>query len=188
MIDFKTISGVFQKFIDEPGSEAVYDDALHRLVHESIKSNKTLWDLEDTARRSEMGDSHVAEAKRNIDANNHIRNNLMKKIDAEIFERLKIQAGPLETFYSESPGMILDRLSIIFLKLAEIQRLLTLIKEDDLRSDYKEKERIILGQIESIGRFFDLYFKKLASGEAFFAVQEPVKIYNDLRVRKYLTE
>ncbi|OGZ76921.1 MAG: hypothetical protein A3G45_00450 [Candidatus Staskawiczbacteria bacterium RIFCSPLOWO2_12_FULL_37_15] len=118
-----------------------------------MKVNKTLWNLEDSARMFELGDKYVAETKRNIDSNNQDRNNLIRKIDV---------------------------------KLSVIQKLLLVIKEDDLKVEYREKEKIILDQIKNIGQFYDRYMEKLVNKEVFFEIQHPVKIYNDLRIRKYI--
>lgn len=61
-----------------------------------------------------------------------------------------------------------------------------MIDEDYLRLEYLEKEKILKGQIESIGNFLDLYMERLLKKEIFFEIQQPVKIYNDARVRKYI--
>jgi len=62
------------------------------------------------------------------------------------------------------------------------------IREDDIKLEYLEKEKILVGQIESIGNFLDLYIERLLKKEVFFEIQQPVKIYNDTRVRKYIKD
>ena len=186
MINFSTILDIFSNFMKNPQKDGGYKDVLEKHVFSSIKANKTLWNLEDSARMTELGDKHVAETKRNIDLNNQNRNNLIREIDIEIVKQLNINSNSQDKFYSESPGMIIDRLSIIFIKLSTIQKLLLLIKEDDLRTEYKDKEKILSDQIKNIGDFYDLYIKRLLDGEVFFEIQQPVKIYNDRRVKEYI--
>ena len=185
MIDFQTISKIFSDFLDEPHNDLNYADKIHLLIFLNIKTNKILWDLEDSARLAELGDKHVAETKKNIDATNQFRNNLISEIDMILYKTLDIIPDSPDKFYSESPGMIIDRMSIIFIKLSIIQKLILLINEDDLRSEYVIKEKILLFQVENIGNFFDMYIKKLIKKEMFFEIQQPVKIYNDKRINKY---
>lgn len=185
-ITFQEISTIFSEFIKSSEKEVLYAGEIQKLTHLLIKTNKTLWDLEDSARLSELGDSHVAYAKRNIDTSNQYRNNLIREIDTFFHASMNIVPGSMELFYSESPGMILDRLSIIFIKHSVVQKIISIIQEDDLRIEYVGKSHILSHQIESMGNFFDRYMDRLIRKEVFFEIQQPVKIYNDLRVRKYL--
>jgi hypothetical protein len=186
-ITFSKISEIFSNFIKTPNVDGVYEDNAQKLIYRLIKTNKILWDLEDSARLSELGDSHVADAKKNIDTNNQKRNDLIREIDVLLYNHFDVSRAGKESFYSESPGMIIDRLSIIFIKLSVVQRLTSFIEEADLKSEYLEKENILLSQIESIGNFLDLYIERLIKKEVFFEIQQAVKIYNDKRVKKYIS-
>lgn len=185
-ITFSKISEIFSNFIKNPNVEGVYEDNAQKLIYRLIKTNKILWDLEDLARLFELGDGHVAEAKKNIDIYNQQRNDMIKEVDALLYNILNVSRGEKESFYSESPGMIIDRLSIIFIKLSVVQKIIAVIEEDDLRLEYLEKEKILMSQIESIGNFLDLYIERLLKKDVFFEIQQPIKIYNDVRVRKYI--
>ena len=185
-ITFSKISTIFSNFIKNSKVDSAYDDEVQKLIYLIIKINKILWDLEGSARLSELGDRHVAEAKKNIDIHNQQRNDLTREIDTVLHRLLDVSRGVKESFYSESPGMIIDRLSIIFIKLSVVEKIISLIEEDSLRLEYLEKERILLSQIESLGNFLDLYIERLLRKEVFFEIQQPVKIYNDVRVRKYI--
>lgn len=185
-ISFSKISKIFSNFIKNPKTGDVYEDDVQKLVYFLIKINKTLWDLEDSVRLSELGDSHVADAKKKIDTNNQQRNDLTREIDVLLYKLFDVSRAGKGSFYSESPGMIIDRLSIIFIKLSVVQQLVSLIEEVDLKSEYLGKEKILLSQIESIGNFLDLYVERLIKKEVFFEIQQAVKIYNDKRVKKYI--
>lgn len=185
-ITFSKVSSIFSDFLEDSSKEFSYADELQGLVYSNIKANKTLWDLEDSARLSELGDRHVAEAKKNIDITNQSRNNLIREIDTVLYRTLDIVPGPPDKFYSESPGMVIDRLSIIFTKLSIVQKLILFIEEDDLESEYVAKEKILSNQIKITGQFFDTYMKKLVAKDVFFEIQQPVKIYNDVRIKKYI--
>lgn len=187
MIDFQRIKLIFLDFLQESIHPEEAGDTLFELIKENIKTNQTLWDLEDEARMLDLGPQHVASAKEEIDKYNQIRNNLIREIDEEIVKQMDIT--PLEDqkkFYAESPGMIIDRLSILFIKSFIIKKLVELIEEDDLQDEYSQKVDIVLKQIDDIGAFLNLYFERLERKEVYFEVQKPVKIYNDQRVRRYI--
>jgi len=186
IINFSTISSIFSHFVKDTSGENDYEDELQKLAYFLIKTNKILWNLEDSARLLELGDKHVAEAKENIDVNNQQRNNLIREIDTFLYKLLSITPSLPDKFYSESPGMIIDRLSIIYIKLSVVQKIISIIKEDDLKSEYLDNEKILSGQIKNIGNFLDMYIDKLVKKEVYFEIQQPVKIYNDTRVRKYI--
>jgi len=190
MLDFKMISKIFSDFlggrsvISDPKSE----DQLVYLIKLNIETNWRQWHLEDSARMVELGQEHIANAKQKIDKNNQVRNDLITAMDVEITKQMKVAPlGSQEKFYSESPGMIIDRLAILHIKLSVIRDLLALIKETDLIKEYKEKEGVILGQINLLGNFLDDYFKKIKHEEVFFEIQRPIKIYNDKRIKKYIS-
>jgi len=187
MLNFKKISKIFSDFFSDALSAPKSKDRLICLIRLNIETNQKLWDLEDSARMIEFGLERVAVIKQEIDKNNQIRNDLIEKIDIEIKNKMRIK--PLDSqkqFYSESPGMIIDRIVVLSIKLFVIRRLLSIIKEDDLKRDYKKKENTVLKQLNHVGNFLDFYLNRIRNKEISFEVQQPVKIYNDLRVKKYI--
>ena len=80
--------------------------------------NCQLWDEEDKARRINVSDSDIALNKRNIDGYNQKRNDAIEKIDENILDRLKgVRVSESAWFNSETVGSIVDRLSIVSLKV-----------------------------------------------------------------------
>ena len=186
ILNFKIISKIFSDFIKNPSASFEYKERLNQLIGLNIKINQELWNLEDSARMIELGSEHIATTKQEIDKNNQSRNDLIREIDIEIVNQIDVLSVHQGQFYSESPGMIIDRLAILFIKLSVIRDLLSVIKEKNLQEDYKEKESIIIKHIDYIGNFLDSYFTKLAHKEVFFEIQQSVKIYNDKRIREYI--
>jgi hypothetical protein len=84
------------------------------LVEENHLRNCQLWHEEDIARRDDLGSERVHQAKRAIDRFNQERNNFIEEMDKVLVASLK----PLEVGVprnSETPGMMIDRLSILAL-------------------------------------------------------------------------
>ena len=186
MLNFKIISKIFFDFLHDSSVFFAHKEKLNYLIWLNIKTNQELWNLEDLARMVEFGSKHVSTIKQKIDKNNQIRNDIIREIDIEISDQIDILSDHQERFYSESPGMIIDRLAILFIKLSVVHDLLLIIEEKHIQEKYQKKEKIILKQISRIGNFLDFYFIKLARKEVFFEIQQPVKIYNDNEIKKYI--
>ena len=90
--------------------------------------NYQLWHAEDRARRQDMGDEFVVKAKREIDSCNQKRNNEMENIDKFMIQTLEPAPHQTCKVHSETPGMMIDRLSILALKIYHM-------KEQTLRQD-----------------------------------------------------
>lgn len=141
MYNIKTISKIFSDVLDGIFTDFGYGDQLSRFIRLNMETNLKLWDLEDSARMIELGSDHVARAKQEIDKNNQIRNDLIREMDTEIAKQIDISSGIQEQFYSESPGMIIDRLSILHIKMKVICNLLLVIKEKDLQKIIRKKKK-----------------------------------------------
>lgn len=187
MITFHKISNIFSGVLNSNSNSGNQTEELDRLVLFCIGINLKLWRLEDIARMKNLGFESIAKAKMEIDKKNQIRNDNIHKIDLE-FEQIipdnlfKSQ----QVFYSESPGMLIDRMAILFIKQNMIKKIVLQIREEYLKEEYLEKEKEVSQQIKDTGAFLDLYFQKIQTGEIFFKVCSPLKIYNDKRIRNYI--
>lgn len=159
---------------------AITHDGLLGLIQSNHMHNFLLWHKEDEARRDDMGFEFVYNAKRNIDKYNQKRNNDMEHIDEFISKIIPSFSSPQTTLHTETPGMIIDRLSILNLKHYHTT-------EETLRLDtsaaHKQKclQRLsILNQ-----QLFDLknslqeLIDQLFTGKRSFRVYYQLKMYND---------
>ncbi|MGM0489298.1 MAG: DUF4254 domain-containing protein [Planctomycetota bacterium] len=101
------------------GIDNPYAGFMHIACHECAL-NYRLWHQEDIAHGQNISDRELADAKRRIDKLNGLRNNHIELMDDWIAERLErrglVTADrlPLNT---ETPGSVIDRLSILALRI-----------------------------------------------------------------------
>lgn len=152
-----------------------------KFIEENHQWNFSLWHEEDIARIKDIDSNRIVEAKRNIDRYNQARNNAMEKIDEWILNFLNFNnVASIGAMHSETPGMMIDRLSIMSLKRYHMN-------EETLRADanadHKEKctEKVALldEQISDLSSCLEAIFSKLQSGEIRFKVYRQLKMYND---------
>jgi len=94
---------------------AATGEGFFRLLEENHLRNFSLWHEEDVARRDDLGFERVYQAKRNIDRFNQERNNFAEEMDKAVVAALNPPQTGLPR-NSETPGMMIDRLSILALK------------------------------------------------------------------------
>src|SRR5580704_19727979 len=100
------------------GNAAHGSDFLNRVAAQH-RANFDLWHIEDEARTPGATDAGLADVKRRIDSTNQLRNDLAEDLDRFLLARLAPQhlPDPGAPLHSESPGLIIDRLSILALKI-----------------------------------------------------------------------
>ena len=86
------------------------------LAYHEHRANFALWHEEDKARDPSASDHDIATVKRAIDSLNQQRNDRVEQMDTWLLERLP-QPASSTPLHSETPGMMLDRLSILALKI-----------------------------------------------------------------------
>ena len=158
-------------------------------IQENHKYNCSLWDEEDLARRVDVGDSEIAENKRNIDGFNQKRNDAIEKIDEAILKNLAdIKMTESAWLNSETCGSIIDRLSIISLKILHmgIQSERVDISEKLIAEAKEKKERLIV-QKADLMLSLDRIFEGLVKGQIYYKVYRQFKMYNDVNMNPYLS-
>jgi len=148
------------------------------LVQENHWHNFSLWHEEDKARRTDAGPVLVCDAKRAIDNHNQLRNNAMEKMDVFVMSILPPhEDAPLN---SETPGMMIDRLSIMALKSYHMAEE---VAREDATSEHRErcsqKLATIRLQRSDLGMVLARFLEEIAEGERRFKVYFQFKMYND---------
>jgi len=158
-------------------------------IERNHQYNCKLWDEEDKARRSDVNDSHIAINKRNIDRFNQKRNDAIESIDEKILSRLsnvKVQQGAW--LNSETVGSIIDRLSIVSLKILHmgIQADRSDIKKVQKKEAQIKKDRLI-SQRNDLLFCLNQILESASKGRAFYRIYRQFKMYNDPKTNPYLS-
>lgn len=162
---------------------------LRDLVEAEHFANFTIWGLEDEARRRDGGDAKVAAVKRAIDPWNQRRNDLMEAIDAALLERfakVDLQASEL---HSETAGMMIDRLSILALKIRNMERIAAEEAAGGgtaLADECGAKAKVLRVQREDLAGCLAKLLEDFAAGRRHFKSYLQLKSYNDERLNPAL--
>ena len=162
----------------EAGAQEFADGAW-RFIEANHRCNTLLWDEEDRARRRDVPDAAIAANKRAIDGYNQKRNDAIERIDENLLGLLS-NAKENSRLSSETPGAMIDRLSILSLKIHHM-RLQT--RRSDVARDHVEKCRAklerLIEQRTDLAACLDRLLAECARGESHFKVYRQFKMYND---------
>lgn len=167
---------------------ARHDAGVWKFIELNHRFNSLLWAEEDLARRRDVPDSEIAANKRAIDGHNQKRQNAIESIDEELLQRLAgVQPAADAWQNSETAGSMIDRLSILSLKI-DSMRLQT--QRTDAGAAHvdacRQKLEILLSQRRDLQRCLDRLLADAVRGRAFFKVYRQFKMYNDPALNPYL--
>jgi hypothetical protein len=148
-------------------------------IADNHEQNCRLWEQEDLARRRFVPDSEIAGNKRAIDAHNQKRNDAIERIDEMLLKELP-QPARGARLSSETAGAMIDRLSILSLKIRNM-RLQTERADVDREHIEACRQRLerLKEQREDLAGCLDRLLDEAARGEAYFKVYRQFKMYND---------
>ena len=157
-------------------------------IERNHRCNCRLWAEEDQARRRDVPDAAIAANKRAIDGFNQKRNDAIEKIDESLLARLPaLEGGAAVRLNSETAGAMIDRLSILSLKLFHM-RIQTERKDAD--EAHRETSRARLARLTEqradLAGCFDALLADCLAGRARFKVYRQFKMYNDPAFNPYL--
>jgi hypothetical protein len=145
-------------------------------------ANFDLWHIEDEARTPGATDAKLAQVKRRIDTTNQLRNDLVEELDRFLLKWLEPQVLPAEAapLNSESPGLIIDRLSILALKIYHTREEAC---RPDASEEHCERNRARLGILEEqradLAHALDALWRETLAGTRRFKLYRQLKMYND---------
>lgn len=165
-----------------------HEDAVWASIEVNHRCNVSLWDEEDQARRTDVGADAIAANKRAIDRFNQQRNDAVERLDEALLARIAAVPIARDAWQnSETAGAIIDRLSILALKIFHM-------REQTHRTDVAaahvdacaEKLQRLEMQRDDLGRCLDALLDLAAEGRAFWRVYRQFKMYNSPDTNPYL--
>jgi Protein of unknown function (DUF4254) len=156
--------------------------ALELAVAEQHLTNFELWHAEDSARAPGASNEELARIKRLIDSTNQRRNDLTERLDALLLAFLAQRNLPKQNaeLHSESPGLIIDRLSILSLKIFHTQQEIDRPQAPQGHGERNRQRLLILGeQREDLSGSLDRLWQQVLAGQRRFRLYLQLKMYND---------
>jgi len=152
------------------------------LVARQHLANFELWHTEDAARTPGATDADLARVKRRIDETNQRRNDLSEQMDQALLDLLAQRGlpNPETTLHSESPGLMIDRLSILALKLFHTREEMERRGAPEGHAERNRERLAILNEqrYDLAGCLEQLWIETLA-GTQRFKLYRQLKMYND---------
>lgn len=145
--------------------------------------NFLLWHQEEIAHNPEASDSRVAQVKRAIDRYNQQRNDWIEKVDDWITQALSekgIQPQPDARQNTETPGSVIDRLSVLALRIFHLEEQ---EQRQDVPSTQTELVRAKLNtariQRGDLSTALEQLLEDIFSGRKRHKTYRALKLYND---------
>lgn len=152
--------------------------------------NFLLWHQEDIARSPDASDHQIADVKRAIDRYNQQRNDWIEKIDDLITDELEknqIQPSSDAPINTETPGSVIDRLSILALRIYHLQEQL---ERNDVETSHLESVRSKLAicnlQRDELSTALQHLLDDIFAGIKRHRTYRQLKMYNDPTLNPYL--
>jgi hypothetical protein len=179
-----TVARWHQQPIDNPF------DSILATVCKQHSFNYLLWHEEDIARSRDVTDSEIAQVKRSIDGYNQQRNDWIEKIDDEITVQVEgsgVQVADGAPLNTETPGSVMDRLSILALRVYHLREQLN---RDEVSPEHLESVRqkiaICLLQKEDLKNSLQQLLDDIFAGRKRHRTYRQFKMYNDPTLNPYL--
>jgi hypothetical protein len=172
-----TVARWHQSDVDNP-----YDDLL-ALVCRQHQCNFLLWHQEDLARSPEATDAAIAGVKRAIDKLNQQRNDGIEILDDYLVRELEAwgtRLRPRARMNTETPGSVIDRLSVLSLRMYHMaEQARRTDATDDHRTAAAGKLAILRRQHEDLSKSLAQLLKDIFAGRKELKVYHQFKMYND---------
>lgn len=170
-----------QNNIDHPIQNPYTPNSIEHLLYLKCWIDTAQWHMEDVVRNPDIDPVEGLQWKRRIDKSNQERTDVVEFIDSYFLTEFK-EVTPKSTakINSESPAWVIDRLSILALKVYHM-------REETERSDASEehiaacqtKLTTLLDQRTDLSGSLDDLIEDIKNGDKYMKVYKQMKMYND---------
>ena len=156
------------------------DDISH-LLYRKNWIDTVQWHYEDIIRDPNIEPVAALKLKRQIDASNQDRTDLVEFIDSYFLNKYQlVEKRKDATINTESPAWAIDRLSILALKIYHMQEE---VNRTDASQEHiqkcQNKLNVLLEQKKDLCSAIDQLLEDIESGKKYMKVYKQMKMYND---------
>ena len=175
---YHIINTVDQPFNNPYNKES---ELLEHLLYRKCWIDTVQWHYEDIIRDPNIDPVAALKLKRQIDASNQDRTDMVEYIDSYFLEKYKgVAPHPDATINTESPAWGVDRLSILALKIYHMNEEATRENASEAhRNACQTKLKVLLEQRVDLSTAIDQLLGDIASGRKYMKVYKQMKMYND---------
>jgi len=175
---YHVINSVNQSFTN------TYDKNTHLIEHLLYRKcwiDTVQWHYEDIIRDPQIDPVAALKLKRQIDASNQDRTDMVEYIDSYFLEKYKaVNVKDNATINTESPAWGIDRLSILALKVYHMNEEATRTDASDThRASCLTKLDVLLEQRVDLSTAIDTLLNDIENGDKYMKVYKQMKMYND---------
>jgi hypothetical protein len=156
-------------------------EVLNHLLYRKCWIDTVQWHYEDIIRDPQIDPVAALTLKRQIDASNQDRTDMVEYIDSYFLDQYKeVTPKTTATINTESPAWGVDRLSILALKIyhmrEEAERQYASLAH---RAACQTKLDILLEQRHDLSSAIEQLLSDIATGDKYMKVYKQMKMYND---------
>lgn len=175
---YHIINTVGQEF-ENPYDEK--EQLIEHLLFRKCWIDTVQWHYEDIIRDPNIDPVAALKLKRQIDASNQDRTDMVEYIDSYFLDKYKdVKPKENATINSESPAWAIDRLSILALKIFHMDEE---ANREDASKEHKMKCQtkldVLLEQRVDLSTAIDQLLKDIENGDKYMKVYKQMKMYND---------
>ena len=154
---------------------------IEHLLYRKCWIDTVQWHYEDIIRDPNIDPVAALKLKRQIDASNQDRTDMVEYIDSYFLEKFKdVKVNDDATINTESPAWGIDRLSILALKIYHMNEEAT---RTDASQEHqmacKAKLNVLLEQRVDLSTAINQLLDDIAHGRKYMKVYKQMKMYND---------
>lgn len=168
--------------------ENPYDaNTLDYIMYEKCWIDTVQWHLEDLIRIPDLNPKEALAIKQRIDKSNQNRTDMVEKIDDHYLSLYRSTSENATLMNTESPGWVVDRLSILCLKIFHMKE--QVLRKDATKKHLQECEgklNILNLQQHDLSNAFNQLLEDYKNGVKKMQVYRQMKMYNDANLNPEL--
>lgn len=167
--------------VDTPLDNPYSPNGISYLLYQKNWIDTVQWHLEDIIRSPTIQPEELVAVKRQIDQSNQHRTDIVEQIDSWFADLLADAIRkPAARMNSETPAWLLDRMSILQLKLYHFaEQAIRPGVSDEHRQKAAQKLTVLREQEADLARCFDELLEDIRNGDRYMKLYRQMKMYND---------